>query len=160
MKKIIVLLSFLAFVFVGYSQVSSKIETHTNITQGSVCKFNSDKLDTLKSADTLSYVFQVLHANSVNPYITQKFDMKAADTTVTLTFYQSADGINWHVLNAGTSPSAYTKSVTATSGNNVNYVGASDIVWFEAPYLKIMYVAKAKTGFKSIPYGSVKFNIK
>jgi hypothetical protein len=149
--------------------VSTKIKNVGASKQGEYISFNKNLTDTLKSGDTLFYKFEITHTNEINPYVVQNWKLIAADTTVTVTFWQSMDGIttasrSWiQIYNTTTLPvttSAYAKSVTATSANTVNYDFGQDMAFLSSRYLGIRYIAKTKTGFKSIPYGTVKNNIK
>lgn len=142
-----------------HAQIASKVHTSRQLNQGDYVTFNTSYADTLKSGDTLSYVFPVTHINCLWPYMTQKFRLVANDATVTVKFYQSMDGITYYQVLAGGTPSAYTKTVATTSGSSVQYSFIQDTAQFESRYLKVMYFAAVNSGFKTIPYGTVKLNL-
>lgn len=163
MKNLIFLFALiigLGFTTQSHAQIASKVKDLGAINQGGFVEVNPFLKDTLKSGDTISYKVRISHANDVNLYQVQKFKKIAADTSVAVSFWQSMDGTNWYAVQAGSSPSAYTKTVTATNNYNTEYIGEIDQVYFVSRYYKVMFIAKAKTGFKSIPYGSIAVLIK
>ncbi len=138
-----------------YSQSASKVKGFgysTGIKEGEVAYANPRKQDTLKSGDTLAYVAKLLTSTIAYPYVSQNWSLISSDTTVTLTVYQSNDGVKWHIVQAGASPTNYTKSITntATTGT-AQYHFLTDQAYLGGVYIKFMYIAKTKTGFKSIP---------
>jgi hypothetical protein len=160
MKKIILILAIALISTLSYSQRASKIHTASVVNQGEYVQFDATLTDTLKSNDTVTYVFPVTHVNGIYPIIDLREKLKSTgDTTIAMTVYESMDGITYYAVNAGSSPSAYTKTL-AKSVTGIEYNGASDVVWFESRYLKLMFVSPARTGFKKILSGYIKFTIK
>jgi hypothetical protein len=107
------------------------------------------------------------------PYIDLRWKLVAADTAVTVTLLQSSDIIStpataktavWQNVvggAAGTS-SAFSKAITHTTPvtGNVDIIFDRDQVWYSSTNLAIRIISKTKSGFKSIPYGVVRFQIK
>lgn len=163
MKKLFSLIFMVAFISTfTFGQVASKVHTSSTVNQGEFISFNSDLADTLTSNDTISYVFPVRHANSVNLIVGMRNKLVANDTSIAVTFYSSFDGVTYVPINYGAvgTSSAYTKTIAKSAASYVEWNGASDAAWFEGRYLKIMYISKTKSGFKKILYGSVKFNVR
>lgn len=169
MKKILFfsLLALICAFLSAQAPIASKIKTYTNVAQGVWQAFNTTSsgshLDTLKSGDTLMYVFQVTHYNTATgkvnvdkkkcyPYLYQKFGIAAADTAVDIAFYTSIDGTNWVALTAGSSPSAWTTTrAKAATWAEIN--GWSGAAWFVGDYFAERLICKTKTGCKLVPYG-------
>ena len=154
MKKFIFLLAFIGLFVSSQAQVASKVHSLGTIAAGNEIKFNIAKLDTLKSNDTLSYTVRITKFNEVNLSQQISFKLVAADTAVTIKYYQSYDGIVW-VTMKDSSESAYTNAIAKTSALTVDYHGINDQCIFDAKYLKVMFVGKTKAGFKTIPYGYI-----
>jgi hypothetical protein len=161
MKKLFILFSLALFTFSLNAQVAAKVHTEKAINQGEFVSFDLSLKDTLKSADTISYVFPVIHTNSVNFIVDLREKLVANDTTVAMTALESVDGITYYPILYGAvgTTSAYGKTL-AKSITGIEYNGASDMAWIETRYLKLMFIAKAKSGFKKILSGYVKFNIR
>jgi hypothetical protein len=168
MKKFILFSVMAVFTMCLMAQIPavSKITQTFTIEQGKAVSFNTNYADTLKSGDTLFFIIPVEHKDYVYPYITQYWKFVAVDTTVLVTFWQSMTGsqtvdAEWYQINNTTTLpvtlSAYAKTVTATSGNAADYSFKEEMAWFDSRYLGIRYIARVKTGFKSCPYGTVKF---
>ena len=135
---------------------------NSNLPLGTEKPFNNNTLpsDTLKSGDSLFYVFPYSNAGLAKEAVTislfQKFKLVAADSAITITFWQSQDEVKWDTLKAGTSPVAYTKSVAKTTSYYANWNGFIDKnTYYNGNYLAIRYRAAVKSGFKTIPYGIV-----
>jgi hypothetical protein len=161
MKKLFCLLMFALLTFTLQAQVAAKVHTSKVVNQGEFVSFGMALHDTLKSADTVSYVFPVTHINSVGFIIDQRMKLVANDTTIAMTTWESIDGITYYAINYGAvgTSSAYGKTL-AKGIVSVEYNGDSDYAWFSGRYLKLMYIAKTKSGFKKILSGYVKFNIR
>jgi hypothetical protein len=160
MRKLFLLLIILVGDLSLSAQVSSKVRNVGKFEQGQNITFDASLTDTLKSNDTVSYVFQISHANEVDLIIDQRNKLVAADTAITLNFMESSDGITYTPVLAGSSPSAYTKSILKSAPANVTYICDSDICWFSEKYLKLMYISKTKAGFKKILSGNLRTNIR
>ncbi len=166
MKKLISIIFLTAFVISTFAQlpVASKVKTLGTVqANGITVAINPSLSDTLKSNDTLFYKIPVSHSNIGYPYISQLYKRAAgADTSVvTITFWQSVDGIhNWVPIKAGSSPSAFSVSLTKAVqlAGKIEIDFWQNIVWFQSSYLGIRYVATTVSGFKGIYYGSVRFN--
>lgn len=163
MRKSFLLLIILVGALSLSAQVSSKVRNVGKFEQGQNITFDASLTDTLKSNDTLSYVFNISHANEVDLILDQRNKLVAAvaaDTTVTLSFLESSDGITYTQVLAGSSPAAYTKAILKSAAGNVTYTCVSDICWFSGKYLKLMYISKTKSGFKKIFSGNLRTNIR
>ena len=163
MKKLFSLFMLICFASaMTFGQVASKVHTSNVVTQGEFISFNLAKTDTLKSNDTLSYVFPVRHTNSVNIIVDMRNKLVANDTSIAVTFYSSMDGITYVPVNYGAvgTSTAYSKAIAKSAATYVEWNGASDAAWFEGRYIKVMFISKTKTGFKKILYGTVKINIR
>lgn len=161
MKKIFIILLTFAICLNISAQlpVASKVKNLGSTIPGKIVPFNLSYTDTLKSADTLFYKVLVNHDVNVYPYISQLTRLVANDTTATLTLWQSVDGVhNWQQLTTGTSPSAYSATIakSTTTGTEIDFWRS--IGWFNSQWFGIRFIAKTKSGFKTIYYGSVRFN--
>ena len=170
MKKIfnILVFSLIAFTISAQAPIASKCRTQTGgfyqsyIPIGTEKPFNLTFADTLKSGDTLFYVFPFSNGGSSRDFTVisdfQKFKLVSADSAVTITFWKSQDGVKWDTLKAGaTTPTAYTKSVAKTGTTTyIDYNGLVDnSFYYDGNYFAIRYRASIKTNFKTIPYGVV-----
>ena len=160
MKKIL-LISILLILSAGlFAQQSKKVHTLPTTSAGNYVQFDSRLSDTLKSADTISYVFPINHVSGVAPIIDlrEKLVSTGKDTTVVLKVFESFDGITYSDVYAGTlgSTMAYTKTL-AKAISQIQYDGIVDQVWFGTVYLKLMFVSPVRTGFKKILSGYVGF---
>ena len=166
MKKIILIsMLFLITVF-SQAQQAKKIHSY-NSSAGNFIAFDSKLTDTLKSADTVSYVFYVNHNSRIAPIMDLREKLISGDTTVILTVLESFDGITYSTVYAGTlgSTSAYTKTL-AKSITQIQYDGIVDQAWFGTIYIKYMFVSPVTTanplitrggGFKKILSGYIGF---
>ncbi len=158
---VLLALAFISFDIKAQLPVASKRHVVGNFKVGDAVDINPLKADTLKSGDTIAYLIEVKHIGIVYPYMTQKFTkISTVDTTVTIAFFQSTNYYNsnhWFAVITGSGTSAYTQSVTATNGYYGNYLFNKDAAWFESYWLAVVYTAKGKTGFKSIPQASIIF---
>jgi hypothetical protein len=174
MKKIlnILIFSLVALSISAQAPIASKWRTQSGgfyqsyIPVGTEKPFNLTFADTLKSGDTLFYVFPFSNGGAPRDFsvnsIFQKFKLITADSAVTITFWKSQDGVKWDTLKAGaTSPTAYSKSIAKTGTTTyINYNGLVDnSLYYDGNYFAIRYRAAVKTSFKTIPYGVVS-NIK
>lgn len=161
MKKLVFLLSFLVVGMIAIAQTTTT-RTLGLVDQGNAKTYNSTLADTLKSQNTLNFVFKVNHVNDVNIAIAQTQTVVANDTTVAMTLYESMDGIKWFKIqysNSGTQTDLPTYTL-AKGTANVSYFPEMKEATLRMRYLKIAYVALNKTGFKKLISGEVKFNIK
>lgn len=159
MKRILFILSICLVAFASQAQLASKIRTLKVVNQGEYVSFNTKYTDTLKSNDTLAYVINITHVNDINFVLDQRSKVVANDTTVTIKFFESIDGVNYYATQAGASPSAYTKTF-AKGASNTLYDSNYDVCWFNSRYLKIMFISSTKSGFKKCMYGYLKTSIK
>lgn len=158
MKKLI-LFSAMMFVFVlSQAQLAAKVHTSAKVNQGSYVSFNMSLTDTVKSTDTLSYVFPITHTNRVTPIMNIKGKIVAADTIVDIKYWGSMDGITYYQVYAGSSPAVWV-DVLGVGSLGYEFNGYSDICYFGMRYFKIMFICREKTGSKKIPYGYVKFDM-
>jgi hypothetical protein len=140
------------------AQLPSKIHT-VKVSAGTYVALPLASADTLISGDTIAYVFQIEHSTNVDLSFDVRNKIVANDTSVAVTFWESLDGITYYAVLAGSTPSAYTKTIAKGAGNT-SWVCASDYCWFGMRYLKVMFIAKPKTGFKKIFYGYLKTNLR
>ena len=170
MKKIFIIsiLACLGIALFSQAPIASKWRVQSggwynqNLPLGTEKSFNNNTpaADTLKSGDTLFYVFPFSNAGLAKEYVTisvyQKFKLVAADSAITETFWHSQDGIKWDTLKAGASPVAYTKAIAKTSSYYAIWNGFIDInKYYTGNYFAIRYGAAVKSGFKTIPSGVV-----
>ena len=158
MKKFLILSLIMFAGLFASAQQASKIHTYS-CDEGKFVNFNVNSRDTLKSNDTITFVFNVAHQHEVNAIIDLYSAVNTSDTSVAITFYESMDGTNYVVMNYGASPGAYTKTL-AKGTTHIEYNGASDIAWFESRYFKIMCISKTKSGCRKVLKGAIKFNIR
>jgi hypothetical protein len=174
MKNIFLIATLICFAFSTFAQlptVSSKIKTGYSVKQGNFITLNPTLSDTLASGDTLFYVVSIEHTNMVYPFIVEQWKKTStADTIVIATYWQSINGFttaaqatsnsniatSWKQLNYGTSPGAYSRTVTVTSASTNEIDFWQNIIWFQGRYLGIRYIARAKSGFKYIPQNIIK----
>jgi hypothetical protein len=86
----------------------------------------------------------------------------ANDTTITMTMLQSMDGITYYAVDSGSIMHSKTAfSTTLAKAATTKYIsGEENNVYFDGKYLKLMFIAKTKTGFKKILSGYAKFNVR
>ena len=177
MKKILILLSLVAFIsFTINAQlptVAKKIKTYIPIQDnGGIQPLNatyssgvlSSYPDTLKSGDTLFYKLPIKHARVGFPYLSLNTKLVANDTTSKIDFWQSVDGVNnWQRIYKDSTgiavptiwyPTLIAKSTTKGTVLSFWQVAAR----FESQYLGVRIIANVKSGFKTIYYGSYRFN--
>lgn len=173
MKKLISILFIIGLCVGTYAQLptkASKIKAVSVADDGRIKPINYNATstptysDTLKSGDTLFYKVLVSHSVIGYPYISWNTKLVAADTTSKIDFWQSVDGVhNWQRLTKDSTgiavpttwyPILIAKSTTA----GVNFSFWQVAARFESQYLGIRVIANVKTGFKTIYYGSIRFN--
>jgi hypothetical protein len=159
MKKFLILSVMCLFCIASQAQLAAKIHTSAKVNEGSYISFNPNKADTLKSGDTISYVFPVTHINRVVPVIDLRSKLVASDTIIDVKYWGSMDGITYYQVYAGSSPAVWVTTIAkgAAAGSESN--GYTSIAYFGLRYFKIMFIARANSGFKKIPYGYVKFDV-
>jgi heme-degrading monooxygenase HmoA len=162
MKRIFILLLAVICVTVSaQTPVAAKIKTLSVAKPGQIVSFNAAKADTLKSADTLFYKILINHEGNVTAYISQLTKLVANDTTATVTYWQSVDGsTNWQAVKKGAAQAAYSATIAKSTTTGVDVSFLRDTAYFESQYLGVRYIGKTKSGFKTILYGSIRFNNK
>ena len=121
--------------------------------------------DTLKSGDTLFYYVNIAHTTVGYPYLSVLTKLVANDTTSKVTFWQSVDGSsNWQQIqidsigvSSPTTLTPITLAKSTTKGTDISFWRKA--ARFESQYLGWREIASVKSGFKTIYWGSVRFNI-
>ena len=157
MKKLLVLFSLICFVFFSQAQVVRTLAPM--VEQSFKQSFNFTKLDTIASGQTLSYVVNLRHNSDVYPIIDQRMTVVSADTTVILTLWESMDNITYHRVKYNNSGSEgdYAAKTLAKGSTAVSYITTIGGANFCMPYLKLVYTAPTKTGFKKVLFGYIQF---
>lgn len=172
MKRLITILAIIglcAFSLSAQLPIAKKIKTLGTIaekpsgTAPTILKFNTLYTDTLKSGDTLFYKVPIVHSTLGYPSVvfSNKLVTAGKDTVSTLTFWQSYDGSKWvqcNTVSNAYSLSAYSATVPKSTTTINEYSFWSNNIKFEGQYLGIRFIAKTRSLFKTIPYGSIRFN--
>ena len=142
---------------------TSKVKNLGALRAGTVLPINMALTDTLPSNDTLFYKALIDHNFVGYPYISQLLKKAAGSDTsvITVTLWQSVDGkTNWTQVLAGTSPSAYSYSMTKAiqKAGGIDIDGWRSIMWFRSQYLGIRYISTTVSGYKGIYYGSLRYD--
>ena len=170
MKKIFSLIVLAAFVLSISAQLPAiktkwKVQTQGIFTsylpQGYEKTFNTTTFaDTLKTKDTVVYIFPVSNGGSaksnIQTYLYLQFKLISADSTdhgVKIAWFQSADYAKWDTLKAGTSPVAYTKTLTATKTTLYHANGLIDNVYYDGNYVACRIIGAGYSTFKVCPDG-------
>lgn len=117
--------------------------------------------DSLQVSDSIAYFVSMIHTATVDPFITWYWDkIGSGNPTVTLSFLESNDNVNWFAIPKGSAQTAYTKtfSPTANTWYEVNF--RADTALFSAKYLKIYYITGATASTKGKIFTRLKTSIK
>jgi hypothetical protein len=165
MKKILSILVTLLIsvsIFAQLPAITSKIHTIGPVSEnGLTIAINPSLADSLGQGDTLFYKIQTSHQSAVYPYISliEKVGI-GRDTTVTLTFWQSVDGVhNWvQVLNT-TTPTAWVTTLSKATATDIDFWRS--VGWFSSTYLGVRLIGNGKKAgytYNNKYYGSIRLN--
>lgn len=113
--------------------------------------------DSLQVSDSIAYFIPVQHTNNVAPYYTWYWNKIGAGTaTVTLTFLQSNDNVNWFAVPKGVAMSAYTKTYTLSANTWSNVSFAVDTAKFEGRYMKVYFITSNTASVKGKIFNRLK----
>jgi hypothetical protein len=146
------------------SEAQTRVVSGLSVTQGSTLLYgnlNGVPSDSLQVSDSIAYLVSVAHTNAVDPFLTWQWTKVGSGTaTITLTFLQSNDNVNWFAVPKGAALSAYSKSYTlsASGWNLVSF--AQDTARFEGKYLKVYYITSSTASVKGRVNGILKTIIK
>ena len=161
MKKILLFIGLCAFAMIVSAQaptISTKIKTSKPVQVGYEQTFNVSLKDTLKSGDTLFYIFPISTNGAkkyyVIPSLSQDFKLVSADAAVTATFYESFNGTKWDTIKQKYAKTTYSKTISLTTGYHKYYNGMVDsVIYFDMDYYAVRYIAATNSSFKTIPSG-------
>lgn len=146
----------LTFIFANVQRVKPTLYPK----QGEYIKFGSNAGDTIVVSDTLTYVFSVEHMNDVNPVINLFWDKIGSGTaTCTVKFWESMDGTNYAQCLKGAALGAYTKSISGSADQYLNWSFKQDTAYFDQRFLKIQFITSSTASVKAKLTGYAKFNI-
>ena len=156
MKNLLLSIILVLVSFVSFGQATT--ETLTEMKNGHFRTFNSTYADTLTSADTLNIVVLTKNYDGLNFAVDQRQTAVANDTTVTVTFYESMDGVTWHrVQKSNSGAQANLDSTVLAKGSDpVSITPEVSEGKIRMRYLKIEYVSPTQAGFKKVIYGTLK----
>lgn len=134
------------------------------ITQGQFSLFGSNTQavsDSIAVSGTNSYIIPVTHVNDVTLYGSFNWTKIGAGTaTLTLSYFQSTDGVTYYPLTKGTQNTVYTKVLTLAASTNTELNLSGDSVKFAGRYLKVQLATSATASVKGKYWGLIKTNIK
>lgn len=114
-------------------------------------------LDSLQVSDSIAYLVPVQHTNNVFPYMTWFWNKIGAGTaTITLTFLQSNDNVNWFAVPQGAAKAAYTKSYTLAASTWSNVSFKTDTATFEGRYMKVYFITSNTASVKGKLFNRLK----
>jgi len=169
MKKIkfLAILALCLGFFAGQAQ-TRVVTTSPVINQGNFLDFGGiypqggtvTPQDSLQVSDSIAYLIQISHLNLFTPYITWYWNQIGAGTaTVTETFLQSNDGVNWFPVLKGVAQTTYSKTWTlsANTWNEINF--RRDTALVDGRWLKIYFITSATASVKGKIFNRMKTNI-
>ena len=176
MKKIISLFAILTITVSLFAQmpvITSKIKNLGVSSPGVIVQINPSLADTFGYGDTLFYKVAFNHDAAGFPYISLLHKkLGTRDTTATISYYQSVNGVNWQPLKKGKALSTYTTSIDTTSISNATYSSNNrdisflrDTCYYESQYVGIRIIVNGpstgskKTYYRPRYYGSIRLNI-
>lgn len=123
--------------------------------------FNQTAQDSLQVSDSIAYYTYISHQNDVAPYLTWFWNKIGSGTaTITLTFWQSNDNVNYFQLKAGVAQANYSKSYTLAANTWSEVDFARDSVRFDGRYLKTYFITSSTASVKGKLINQLKVNIK
>lgn len=123
--------------------------------------FNQTAQDSLQVSDSIAYYTYISHQNDVAPYLTWFWNKIGSGTaTITLTFWQSNDNVNYFQLKSGVAQTTYSKSYTLSANTWSEVDFARDSVRFDGRYLKTYFITSNTASVKGKLINQLKVNIK
>lgn len=153
----------LSFIIPQHSDAQTRKVTTSTVLQGNTVDFGGtygNPSDSLQVSDSIAYFVPVSHLNDVSPYITWYWSNIGSGTaTITETFLQSNDNINWFAVKAGVAQTAYSKTWTlsASGWNEISF--QRDTAGFYGRYLKVYFITSATASVKGKLFNRMKVNI-
>lgn len=117
--------------------------------------------DSLQVSDSIAYFVSVIHTHTIDPFVTWYWNkIGSGNPTVTLSFLESNDNVNWFAIPKGVGLTAYTKtfSPTANTWYEVNF--RADTAAFSGKYLKVYYITNSTASTKGKIFTRIKTSIK
>ena len=142
------------------SDAQTRVVNGLAVTQGNTLVYgalNGVPSDSLQVSDSIAYQISMVHTNVIDPIITWQWTKIGAGTaSITLSFLQSNDNVNWFPVPKGSALAAYNKTYTlsASGWNLVSF--AQDTARFEGKYLKVYYITSNTASVKGKLYGILK----
>lgn len=163
MKKFLFLALSIFSLAIGHAQ--TRQVTTASVTQGNYiylgAGLNQTPGDSLQVSDSIAYLTYVYHTNDVAPYLTWYWNKIGTGTaTITLSFLQSNDGVNWFAVKAGQAQTTYTKSYTLSANTWSEVSFQRDTALFVGRYLKTYYITSSTASVKGKLINQLKVNIK
>ncbi len=164
MKKLVLLTAVLAL-FAIAAECQTRVVNTGVVPQGQFIDFGGsypqggvvNPSDSLQVSDSIAYFIPVQHTNNVFPYMTWYWNKIGAGTaTVTLTFLQSNDNVNWFAVPQGVAKAAYTKSYTLSANTWSNVSFKTDTATFEGRYMKVYFITSATASVKGKIFNRLK----
>lgn len=146
------------------AEAQTRVVNNLAVVQGNTLTYgtvNGVASDSLQVSDSIAYQISVSHTNAVDPFLTWEWlKIGSGTASITLSFLQSNDNVNWFPVLKGVAQSAYNKtySLSATGWNVVSF--ASDTARFEGKYLKVYYITSNTASVKGKLSGILKTIIK
>lgn len=162
LSRLILAIGFVASL-VTVTQAQGRLHTTQNIIEGQFVDLGGlpgHPTDSLGVSDTTVYTIPITHTHEVWPYFSWEWVKSGSGTaTVTLTFQQSMDNINYYNVLKGQAQSTYSKSYTlsASGTNEVEFCRDTAIVG--GRYLKLTFITSATASVKGTLHGRIKANI-
>lgn len=117
--------------------------------------------DSLQVSDSIAYLISVVHLNDVGAYLTWYWNkIGSGNPTVTLSFLQSNDNVNWFTVPKGTAETAYSKTFSPTANTWFNVDFRADTALISAKYLKVYFITSATASTKGKIFNRLKTFIK
>lgn len=122
---------------------------------------NQTPQDSLQVSDSIAYSTYIQHTNDVSCFLTWFWNkIGTGNPTVTLTFWQSNDNVNWFQCTQGVLQTNYTKNFSPTANTWYSVDFARDSIRFSGRYLKTYFITGATASTKGKLIAQLKTNIK
>jgi hypothetical protein len=117
--------------------------------------------DSLQVSDSIAYIIPLSHTNDIAPYYTWYWNKIGSGTaTITLSFLQSNDNVNWQAVLKGQAQSTYTKSYTLSANTWSEVSFQRDTAFVMGRYLKVYFITSSTASVKGKIFNRLKANIK
>lgn len=161
---IIGLSALFAVIYITPSKAQTRVVSGGSVIEGNTLDFGGvygSPSDSLQVSDSIAYLISVVHYHAVDPYLTWFWHkIGTGNPTVTLSFLQSNDNVNWFAVPKGAALSAYTKTFSPTADTWYNVSFAQDTARFEGKYLKVYYITSSTASTKGKIFNRLKTIIK